>query len=198
MQTSLIPLVPIINPITFFLNESRATDTIPLNNVSLAEAAGVTRQTIQKTVMGLYSSIPVKLVNYMSTHPVGEADHSVTSWNKHYDAFISYEMNVLKENIAKGTMEAEALYTKPEALKVHYPTFTAWRESLSYSQIDFCKTFLLHQAIVSKYEAGLMKNLPESLVNRLKFIGLPVGYINALEELPVNHKGGYVTNKRGV
>ena len=192
MTTSLVSpetlSAPIINPITFYLNESARLDTNPMNKTTLAEHSKVDRQTIHKAQMGLYSALPSKLTLFMAANPVGEADHSVVTWNTHYKDFIKYEMKKLKVAVAEGTIEAEALFTKPESLAKYYPTFTDWRKSLSYSQIDFCKTFLLHQAIVSKYEAGQMKNMAQSIVDRLRYLGLSSAYIVALENLPVNPK----------
>lgn len=176
------------NPITHYLHESvrisLINNTTPLNKTTLAEASGVSWQTINKAEMGLYSNIPLKLLNYMVTHPVGDADHKADSWEALYYAFIKAEMKKLSKDITRGAIEAEAIYTRPQDLAKNYPTFSDWRKSLSYSQIDFCKTFLLHQAIVHNYESGKMKHLPQSLVSRLKFLGATSIYIDALDSLP--------------
>lgn len=154
----------------------------------LADAAGVTWATVHKASLGLYSSLPIKLVNYMNSHPVGDQDHSIDSWEAIYQQFIREAMATLKSDIDNGRMEAEALFTAPKDLSKHYNSFITWRQSLSYSQMDFCKTFLLHQAILSKYESGQMKSMPQSLKDRLSFVGMSNEYIHAVGMLPI-HQG---------
>jgi hypothetical protein len=118
-------------------------------------------------------------------------------WQEEYSLWVQAELEILLLDIRTGKIEAEAFFVPSSKLKETYATFTDWRTSLSYSQIDFCKTFLLHQAIINRYESGLMKNLPDSLIERVKFIlnGLfditddSVGeYIKALSELPIKKK----------
>lgn len=170
-----------LNPVLLYAEEE-----FPNNDsiTRLAEASGITYQTVHKTVRGLYSTIPVKLVTYMTMN----SDYTTDEWNKLYSLWIKRQMVVLKGMIELGRFEAVALITAPAKLSSFYADFTAWRESLSSSQMDFCKTFMMHQAIISKYEAGQMYRLPESLVERLKFLGVSVEYINALEKLPTRKK----------
>lgn len=177
------------NPITLYCNEAYPThNNTPQGKTLLAKNAGVSWATVHKASLGLYSTIPVKLVNYMAANPVGEADHTAFRWNILYNKYVKEMMHILKEDIDHGRIECSALFFAPQDLHKHFADFTEWRESMSYSQMDFCKTFLLHQAILSNYEKGDMKDLPESLKERLRFLGKTEEYIKAVANLPIRKK----------
>ena len=95
------------------------------------------------------------------------------------------ELAILRSDISRGAIEATALFVPAGELRERYSSFKLWRQSLSYSQIDFCKTFLLHQTIINNYEAGKMKSLPVSIKFRLRFLGMSDDYIKAVGDLPV-------------
>lgn len=168
------------NPVEAFAEEQFPTGSI----TALANAADVTYGTVHKTTQGLYSTIPKKLADYMAQN----SDYTVKEWNKLYLLWIGKELEILRNDIKAGHMEAEAFFVPPVDLSKKYPDFASWRMALSYSQVDFCKTFLMHQAILNKYELGHMKNIPVSLVERLRFLGLSQEYINAVDDLPVRKK----------
>lgn len=173
------------NPITQYLKCSPQH-----NKTTIASDSGVTWQTINKAMLGLYSSIPIKLVNFMVANPPEGTMHkwTISDYYREYQSFIDASMATVKEDIKAGRMEAVAFFVTPVEINKRYKSFTEWRASLSYSQMDFCKTFMLHQGIVSKYESGQMKNLPQSLVDRLRYMGLSAEYINAVESLPTKEK----------
>lgn len=166
-----------INPVEKYAKEEFPFDSI----TSLANAAGVGYGTVHKTIQGLYSAIPTKLADYMTM----QSHRTAKEWQDKYSLWVEEELAILKSDIDRGAVEATALFVPWDALETHYGTFTKWRQSLSYSQIDFCKTFLMHQGILSKYEAGQMQNLPVSLKERLQYLGLSDKYIKALGEMPV-------------
>jgi len=166
-----------INPVERYAKEEFPQDSI----TALANAADVTYQTVHKTIQGLYSSIPAKLATYISQN----SDNSVEEWQRFYSLWVNSEVEILKNDIKAGHLEVTALFLSPERVKAVYPSFSDWRKSLSYSQIDFCKTFLLHQGIIGKYESGQMANLPVSLRERLSYLGMSDEYIKAVGELPV-------------
>lgn len=168
------------NPVEQYANEE-----FPIGSITaLANAADVTYGTVHKAIQGLYSSIPRKLADYMAAN----SEYSVDEWQKLYSLWVTKELEILKNDIIQGKFEAEALFVPAEAIAAKYEDFSAWREALSYSQVDFCKTFLLHQGIINKYELGQMKNLPISLVQRLRFLDKDTAYINAIEDLPIRKK----------
>lgn len=167
-----------INPVEAYAKEEFPFDSI----TSLANAAGVGYGTVHKTIQGLYSAIPGKLADYMAMH----SHRTVSEWQAKYSLWVEEELAILKTDIDRGAIEASPLFVPPHLIPAYYPNgFVEWRKSLSYSQIDFCKTFLLHQGILSKYESGLMQSLPVSLKERLKFLGMSDDYIKAVGELPV-------------
>jgi hypothetical protein len=162
--------------------ESYAKEEFPFDSItSLANAAGVGYGTVHKTIQGLYSSIPTKLADYMTMH----SHRTSAQWQAKYSLWVEEELAILKSDIDRGAIEASTLFVTPERVVPRFEYFKEWRQSLSYSQIDFCKTFLLHQGIISKYEAGQMQNLPVSLKERLKFLGMSDAYIKAVGELKV-------------
>ena len=166
-----------INPVEAYAKEEFPFDSI----TSLATSAGVGYGTVHKTIQGLYSSIPTKLADYMTMH----SHRTTAEWQAKYSLWVEEELAILKTDIERGAIEAQALFVPADIVKLYYVNFKAWRESLSYSQIDFCKTFLLHQGIISKYESGLMQSLPVSLKERLKYLGMSEDYIKAVGELKV-------------
>jgi hypothetical protein len=175
-----------MNPVQRYINEHYAHRG---GATGLAKDAGVGYQTVHKTVMGLYSSIPATLAAHMAR----TSDYNQEHWQNEYSLWIEKEVEVLINDIKSGALEAEAFFVPSSNLGNQYATFSEWREALSYSQIDFCKTFLLHQAILQKYESGNMKNLPKSLEDRIKRIleaifdidELSVArYIKAVKNLP--------------
>lgn len=190
MKTQKIVTRNNINPVKKFVNEY-------YNHRSgisgLASDLNVGYQTIHKTVLGLHSHIPPRLVKHMGD--VSGISEEV--WQEEYAAWINKELDILLLDIRAGKIEASAFFVPASRIPEQYADFTEWRSSLSYSQIDFCKTFLLHQAIMNRYESGLMKNLPESLVDRIKFIlnGLfdidkdsVAAYVKAVQDLPIKKR----------
>ena len=165
--------------------ERYAEEEFPIGSITaLANAAEVTYGTVHKAIQGLYSKIPKKLAEYMATNSKYPVEH----WQTEYSLWITKELEILKNDIINGKFEAEALFVPAERIAPTYHDFTAWREALSYSQVDFCKTFLLHQGIINKYELGQMKNIPVSLVSRLRFLEKDTDYINAIDDLPIRKK----------
>lgn len=166
-----------INPVEKFAKEEFPVDSI----TSLANAAEVTYGTVHKTIQGLYSSIPKKLAAYMTM----QSHRTEADWQDRYSLWVNEQLAELRADIDGGHIEASAFFLSPERVKAVYPTFSDWRKSLSYSQMDFCKTFLLHQGIIGKYESGQMVNLPVSLKERLAYLGMSDAYIKAVGELKV-------------
>src|SRR4030095_6449625 len=167
----------------------------------LAKESDTSYQSVHKTVLGLYKSIPPKIASHMArilseestlTHDGIKSNTYISPYEaerqlqKEYTEWTNQGVKDLIEDIRCGRIEAEALFVPAHKLSEHYPTFKAWRQSMSYSQIDFCKTFLLHQAIINKYENGEMKDLPVSLVDRIEQL------LQALFDYPEAVKGGYV------
>ena len=165
------------NPVEQYAKEEFPVDSI----TALAKASGNSYGTVHKTIQGLYSSIPKSLVEYIAKN----SDYPPSYWQEKYLLWVKQELEILKTDIARGALEATALFIPADSLGNYYESFKAWRESLSYSQIDFCKTFHLHQTIMNNYENGKMQNLPESLKERLRFIGMTEDYIKAVGELSV-------------
>jgi hypothetical protein len=165
------------NPVEEYAHEEFPVDSI----TALANAAGVTYGTVHKTIQGLYSAIPKSLVDYIEEN----SDYSENYWQDRYSLWVHEELEILKGDIKRGAIEATALFIPAMDIAETYSTFRSWRESLSYSQIDFCKTFHLHQTIMNNYESGKMKNLPVSLRERLSYLGLSDDYIKAVGELSV-------------
>jgi hypothetical protein len=162
--------------------ETYAKEEFPIDSITaLANAAGVTYGTVHKTIQGLYSAIPASLAEYVSAN----SDYPESYWQERYLLWVQEELASLKSDIERGAIEATALFIPASSLGSYYGSFKAWREALSYSQIDFCKTFHLHQTIMNNYENGKMKNLPESLKDRLKYLGMTDDYIKAVGELSV-------------
>lgn len=165
--------------------ERYAEEEFPFGSITaLANAAEVTYGTVHKAIQGLYSNIPKKLAEYMAAN----SERSIDEWQTEYSLWVTKELEILKNDIIQGKFEAEALFVPAERIASTYTDFSSWREALSYSQVDFCKTFLLHQGIINKYELGQMKNLPISLVGRLRFLEKDTAYINAIEDLPIRKK----------
>jgi len=165
------------NPVEQYAKEEFPVDSI----TSLANAAGITYGTVHKTIQGLYTNIPKSLVAYLTNN----SEYSEIYWQTKYRLWVEEELEILKNDIARGALEATALFVPAGEIVARYGTFKSWRESLSYSQIDFCKTFHLHQTIMNNYEAGKMQSLPVSLRKRLKFLGMSPEYIKAVGELRV-------------
>jgi hypothetical protein len=174
------------NPVQLYINEHYAHKG---GATGFAKDAGVAYQSVHKTTLGLYSSIPTNLAAHMAR----TSDYTQEEWQKRYSLWVDKELDILINDIKSGALEAEAFFVPSSNLENTYPTFSAWREALSYSQIDFCKTFLMHQAILQKYEAGNMKNLPKSLEDRIKKILFAIfdidelsvaRYIKAVKNLP--------------
>lgn len=162
--------------------ETYAKEEFPIDSITkLASASGITYGTVHKTIQGLYSAIPASLAAYIASN----SEYGEAYWQNEYHLWQQKELAILKADIERGAMDATALFIPADSLASYYGSFKAWRESLSYSQIDFCKTFLLHQTIINNYESGKMKNLPQSLKDRLKFLGASDKYIKAVGELPV-------------
>jgi hypothetical protein len=168
------------NPVEQYANEEFPTGSI----TALANAAEVSYGTVHKTIQGLYSAIPAKLAAYMAKNSNYTEEH----WQGLYSLWAAKELEILKNDITEGKFEAEALFVPAEDIRTHYRDFSEWREALSYSQVDFCKTFLLHQGIINKYELGQMKNIPVSLVKVLRYLGKDTAYINAIDDLPIRKK----------
>lgn len=179
-----------VNPITKFVNEYYQHRS---GITGFAKDINVGYQTIHKATLGLHSHIPPRLLSHMakvSNTPSEEIE-------KEYSLWVQKELAILLLDIRTGKLEAEAFFVPASKLAEIYPTFSDWRRALSYSQIDFCKTFLLHQAIIQRYEAGLMKNLPESLKDRVRYILCGIfdlteetvnSYLWALSNLPREEK----------
>jgi plasmid maintenance system antidote protein VapI len=168
------------NPIERYAEEEFPTGSI----TALANAAEVTYGTVHKAIQGLYSKIPAKLADYIAAN----SEYDVEHWQNEYSLWVKRELEILKNDIINGKFEAEALYVPADFISKTYKDFSEWREALSYSQVDFCKTFLLHQGIINKYELGQMKNIPVSLVERLRFLEKDTDYINAIDDLPIRKK----------
>lgn len=168
------------NPIERYAEEEFPSGSI----TALANAAEVTYGTVHKAIQGLYSNIPKKLAEYMAAN----SDYPIEHWQNEYSLWVTKELEILKNDIIAGKFEAQALFVPADLISKTYKDFSEWREALSYSQVDFCKTFLLHQGIINKYELGQMKNLPISLVGRLRFLEKDTEYINAIEDLPIRKK----------
>lgn len=164
------------NPVERYAHEEFPVDSAI---TSLANAAGVTYGTVHKTIQGLYSAIPKSLVTYIARH----SDYPADYWQGEYIKWKSEQLNTLREDIREGRIEAAALFVPAARIATDYASFTAWRNSLSYSQMDFCKTFLIHQTILNNYESGKMKSLPFSIRERLHFLGMSDDYIKAVGEL---------------
>jgi hypothetical protein len=164
------------NPVERYAHEEFPVDSAITR---LAESAGVTYGTVHKTIQGLYSAIPKSLVTYIAKH----SDYPADYWQEQYWDWQAKELSILREDIKGGKIEAAALFVPPERIAKDYANFTAWRNSLSYSQIDFCKTFLIHQTILNNYESGKMKALPISIKERLRFLGMSDDYIKAVGDL---------------
>lgn len=165
--------------------EKYAEEEFPFGSITaLANAADVTYGTVHKAIQGLYSRIPAKLAEYMAKN----SDTTEAEWQELYSLWVKKELEILKNDIIQGKFEAEALFVPAQNISEIYADFSAWREALSYSQVDFCKTFLLHQGIINKYELGQMKNIPVSLVERLRFLDKDTAYINAIDDLPIRKK----------
>ena len=177
MTTQIVGTSVNINPVEQYAKEEFPVDSI----TALAKASGVTYGTVHKTIQGLYSSIPKSLAEYLGSH----SEYREPYWQTKYSLWVQQELEILKTDIARGALEATALFVPPSNLLEQYASFKEWRESLSYSQIDFCKTFHLHQTIMNNYENGKMQNLPESLKERLRFLGMTEDYIKAVGELSV-------------
>lgn len=152
-----------VNPIQDYIDENYKHRS---GATGLAKDVGVGYQTVHKATMGLYTSIPTKLVEFMAR----TTEYNIDEWQKLYSLWVEKELRILVNDIKTGALEAEAFFVPPINLNTQYKNFSEWREALSYSQIDFCKTFLLHQAIIQKYEAGTMKAMPESLVSRVRYV----------------------------
>ncbi len=166
-----------INPVEKYAKEEFPVDSI----TSLANASGVTYGTVHKTIQGLYSAIPKSLVTYIAMH----SSYTEPQWQNRYSLWVREELASLKTDIQRGALEATALFVPANSLSSTYESFKSWRESLSYSQIDFCKTFHLHQTIMNNYESGKMQKLPQSLKDRLVYLGMSDDYIKAVGELSV-------------
>lgn len=175
------------NPIETFIHENYADKR---GATGFAKDSGVTYQTVHKAILGLHTIIPESMVRTLAR----ESDFTIEYWQEQYRLWVKKELEILCADISTGKLEAEALFVPAYELKNQYANFTEWRESLSYSQIDFCKTFLMHQAVLQKYEAGNMKTLPASLVERLTYVLDKVmdysdqeiqSYIFALKRLPI-------------
>lgn len=163
------------NPVERYAHEEFPVDSI----TRLADAAGITYGTVHKTIQGLYSAIPKSLVEYIARN----SDYPASYWQGLYQEWQKSELYILKEDIRGGKIEATALFVNAGAIQSTYGTFKSWREALSYSQMDFCKTFLVHQTILNNYESGKMKSLPVSIKDRLRFLGMSDDYIKAVGEL---------------
>lgn len=180
LQQSLLEYTLNKNPV-----ERYAEEEFPFGSITaLANAAEVTYGTVHKAIQGLYSNIPKKLAEYMAAN----SERTIEQWQTEYSLWVKKELEILKNDIIQGKFEAEALFVPADHIAKKYEDFSEWREALSYSQVDFCKTFLLHQGIINKYELGQMKNLPVSLIERLRFLEKDTAYINAIEELPIRKK----------
>jgi hypothetical protein len=165
--------------------ERYAEEEFPVGSITaLANAADVTYGTVHKTIQGLYTKIPAKLAEFVAAN----SEYDEAYWQTEYSLWITKELEILKNDIIQGKFEAEALFVPAERIAECYVDFSSWREALSYSQVDFCKTFLLHQGIINKYELGQMKNIPVSLVERLRFLEKDTDYINAIDDLPIRKK----------
>lgn len=165
------------NPVEEYAKEEFPVDSI----TSLAKASGVTYGTVHKTIQGLYGAIPKSLAEYLGSN----SEYREPYWQTKYSLWQKDELEILRNDIKEGKVEATVLFLSPAQLAENYATFTAWRNSLSYSQIDFCKTFLLHQTIINNYESGKMVSLPVSLKERLTFLGMTDDYIKAVGDLSV-------------
>lgn len=177
-----------INPIDLYISEAYPVhNNSPRGKTLLAENADVGWSTVHKTSLGLYTYIPVKLVNYMAANPVGDADHSSIKWNEMYRAFVAKELDLLSAEVVDEGPKGKyaALFVDPKDFPKIFPSFVEWRESLSISQMDFCKTFLIHQGILNKYEDGQMKKLPQSVKDRLRYVGQSDSYIRSVGALVV-------------
>lgn len=163
------------NPVERYAHEEFPVDSI----TRLAKSAGVTYGTVHKTIQGLYNSIPASLVTYIAKH----SDYPASYWQEQYKGWQMRQLLKLGQDIKEGRIEASALFVQAKDLGRTYGSFKDWRSSLSYSQIDFCKTFLLHQTIINNYENGKMKSLPISIKERLHFLGMSDDYIKAVGEL---------------
>jgi transcriptional regulator with XRE-family HTH domain len=160
---------------------------------TLAKLSATSYQMVHKTMLGLYKNIPTRIVQYMAeviseetrtNHDYISPAEAERQLQRDYQEWCDQGIKDLIEDIRCGRIEAEALFVPANKLQEHYPTFKAWRESMSYSQIDFCKTFYLHQAIINKYESGGMVSLPASLVHRVEQL------LEALFEYPKAERKG--------
>lgn len=165
------------NPVEQYAKEEFPVDSI----TSLAKASGVTYGTVHKTIQGLYGAIPKSLAEYLASN----SEYREPYWQTKYSLWQQDELEILRTDIKRGTIEASALFVRPVDINDKFGTFKSWRQSLSYSQIDFCKTFLLHQTIINNYESGKMVSLPVSLKERLTFLGMTDDYIKAVGDLSV-------------
>lgn len=178
------------NPITKFLHENYSYRG---GNTGFAKDAGVSYQTVHKAQMGLYPRIPKKLLAAM----VRDSDLNAREWDEEYSLWVQSELDILVSDISSGKLEAEALFVPGYNLSKQYKDFTEWRQALSYSQIDFCKTFLIQQTILQKYEAGDMQNFPISLKERMTYVvkkvldiseELAAAYVIQVANLPIRKK----------
>ena len=185
----------VVNPVEDFVDKHYESGGV----TGLGRDSDTAYQSVHKTILGLYKKVPPRIAAYMakvlSEESGGEKSEIelIAEIQRDYHEWANLGIKQLIENIRCGKLEAEAFFVPAYQLKKQYPTFKAWRESLSYSQIDFCKTFLIHQAILQKYEAGEMQKLPASLEQRIEQI------LSALFDYPEKYsEGGKVLRSEGV
>jgi DNA-binding transcriptional regulator YiaG len=188
----------------------------------MSQEIGITYHSLHRLFLGTYNKVPARILDFLVTqgdipdfsevrsvylNEKGEPSplpHEVMPknrldkralWELSYELWVKFRVRTIAEDIQEERIDADAFFVPANMLDKNYKSFRQWRESLSYSQMDFCKTFFIHQAILYKYESGQMKNLPESIRDRvLEIVTFLYGssaanaYVYALSQLPVDSK----------
>lgn len=151
--------------ITVYENPVKAARRyLGLTQLELADACGVSRQTVLRTEQGVYTSLPPSLGEWLVKDVPGI-----------YSAYHAWQR--AKRKASYGRL------IEPYSFSSFDNPFHRWRmDSGQSSRMGVCKDFCLHPAVVTKFENTLEHGrVPDIILDALRDAGYMEGTLTALQ-----------------
>jgi DNA-binding XRE family transcriptional regulator len=161
-----------VNPIRY----ARAVEQI--TTAQLARNLKISRSFVVRIEQGCYRNPGTELARYASHTldiPVSEIISRYKQFQKHVRQNTLDNCPELRPISGPVAAEDQNKKFSSDAVTTRiftHDVFSAWREEYWPQSIDFCTSMCVHPASVKKFEAGLMLNMPEQLVEVLQETGL--------------------------
>lgn len=143
-----------------------------MTQLELADACGVSRQTILRTEQGVYTSLPPSVGEWLVSEVPGI-----------YGAYHAWQR--AKRKNSYGRLVEPYIYRNSDN------PFRRWRiDSGILSRMGVCKEFCLHPAVVTKFENTLdHSSVPDIILDSLRDSGYSETQLTALQTAYIEYRG---------